>query len=174
MEVTNISMTEATIAWDIPSFTVQEEYVVEYGLSATNLNLVSSIVQSISDNTINYQPYQVTLQGLMGSTQYFFRVLAEFGVGDIYHRSTNIFSFFTQFERKWQQRVMYAHDKICFPSSAQNVYLPFLPPTGTNIDSDMLLSCDDCSSLEITFPSNFPFGGYIHQSAYVSFFLLSW
>ena len=52
--------------------------------------------------------------------------------------------------------------------SAQTDYLPFLNHTDTYIDTGDLLSCDDCSSLEIPFPSDFPFGGYFHQSAYVN------
>ena len=98
--INNITMTEATISWSIQSFIEQEQYFVEYGLSAANLELISDIIQSISDTTINFQPYSVTLQGLTEATKYFFRVVAEFGVGDVYVRSTNIFSFFTQFERK--------------------------------------------------------------------------
>ena len=52
---------------------------------------------------------------------------------------------------------------------AQNQYLEFLEHTNTSIASGTLLSCQHCSSQEITFPSDFPFGGYYHQSAYVSF-----
>ena len=55
-----------------------------------------------------------------------------------------------------------------FIPAAQNAYLPFLNHTDTNIASDILLSCDDCSSLEIVLPYDFPFGGYYHQSVYVS------
>ena len=55
-----------------------------------------------------------------------------------------------------------------FIPAAQNAYLPFLNHTDTNIASDSLLSCDDCSSLEIVLPYDFPFGGYYHQSVYVS------
>lgn len=51
---------------------------------------------------------------------------------------------------------------------AQTVYLPFLDHTNTYIDGGSLLSCENCSSFEITFPSDFPMGGYFHQSAYVS------
>lgn len=101
MQVSYINMTEATISWNIPFFSEQEEYIVEYGLSATSLDLMSETVQSITDTSINFQPYEATLQGLTGGTQYFFRVLAQFGVGNIYHRSTNVFSFFTLFQRKY-------------------------------------------------------------------------
>lgn len=52
--------------------------------------------------------------------------------------------------------------------SAQNDYLQFFEHTDTAIDFDILLSCDDCSSFEISFPTEFPFGGYFHRSLYVS------
>ena len=100
VEITDISRTEAVISWNIPSFTTTEEYIVEYGLSASALDLVSDTVQSITDTSVNFEPYNVTLQGLTDGTQYYFRVVAQFGVGNVYVRSTNLFSFFTHFERK--------------------------------------------------------------------------
>ena len=99
--ITDISRTGAVISWNIPSFIEQEEYVVEYGLSASALDLVSDTIQSITDTSINFEPYNVTLQGLADGTQYYFRVVARFGVGGVYVRSTNLFSFFTHFERKY-------------------------------------------------------------------------
>ena len=94
-------MTDATISWNIPMFTEQEEYIVEYGLSPTDLNLESDTVESITDTTILNQPYSVTLQGLTGSTKYYFRVMAKFGTGGLYVRHTALYAFFTQFERKY-------------------------------------------------------------------------
>ena len=47
----------------------------------------------------------------------------------------------------------------------QMVYLSILP---SGVDTVTLPSCDDCSSEQIMLPSDFPFGGYYHQSAFVS------
>lgn len=98
--ISDITETEALISWHIPFFIEQEEYVVEYGLSATALDLESNTVPSITDTSVNFERYDVTLEGLSVGTQYYFRVVARFGTGDVYVRSTVIFSFFTQFERE--------------------------------------------------------------------------
>lgn len=98
--ISDITETEARISWNIPSFTEQEEYVVEYGLSATALDLESDTVLSITDTSVNFYHYNVTLEGLSIGTQYYFRVVARFGTGDVYIRSTEIFSFLTHFERE--------------------------------------------------------------------------
>ena len=81
-------------------FIEPEEYVVAYGLSPTSLNMTSDTVMSITDTSINFQPYELRLQGLMGATLYYFRVEARFGVGNLYFRHSDVFFFFTQFERK--------------------------------------------------------------------------
>lgn len=98
--VSDITETEARISWNIPSFVEQEEYIVEYGLTAAALDFESSIVDSITDISTTFYPYDVVLEGLNNGTQYFFRVVARFGTGDVYVRSSDIFSFFTKFERK--------------------------------------------------------------------------
>ena len=98
--ITNITETEALISWNIPYFTAPEVYTVEYGLTSA-LDRVSSTVQSITDTSINFQPYDVMLQGLNTGTRYYFRVVARFGTDNIYVRSSDLFSFFTQFERKY-------------------------------------------------------------------------
>ena len=59
---------------------------------------------------------------------------------------------------------------LIFSLTEQIVYLPFLNHTDIYIDSGVLESCDDCSSTEIEFPYRLPFGGYFHQSAYVSYY----
>lgn len=167
--ITNITETEALISWNIPYFTAPEVYTVEYGLTSA-LDRVSSTVQSITDTSINFQPYDVMLQGLSTGTRYYFRVVARFGTDNIYVRSSDLFSFFTQFERKYtfvMKRVIFFYQVSS--SSAQAAYLPFLEHNSTSISDDVLLSCDDCSSLEISLPSDFPFGGYFHQSIYVSY-----
>lgn len=71
---------------------------------------------------------------------------------------------------------------LILSSTEQIMYLLFLNHTNTYIDSGVLESCDNCSSTEIEFPDNLPFGGYFHQSAYVyseilyiySYILLKW
>jgi hypothetical protein len=146
VRVRSFTMTEAKISWNIPRFTQQETYTVEYGLSATDLSLVSDVVQSITDTNINNEEYDVTLRNLAGATKYYYRVVARFGV---YVRHTQVYAFFTQ-------------------SAPQAVYLQFLEQTDTSVDGGTLFSCQHCSSFEITFPSDFPFGGYYHQSAYVA------
>lgn len=98
--ISDITETGANISWHIPLFIEQEEYVVEYGLSPTALDFKSDTVLSITDTSVNFERYDVTLQGLSGGTQYYFRVVARFGTGDVYVRSTEIISFFTQFERE--------------------------------------------------------------------------
>ena len=47
--------------------------------------------------------------------------------------------------------------------TAQTAYLVLNP-----VEPTFLEPCDDCSSEEIVLPSDFPFGGYYHQSAFVS------
>lgn len=81
-------------------FVEQEEYVVEYGLSTAALNLSSTTVLSITDTSINYEHYDVRLEGLSVGTQYYYRVVARFGTGGVFVRRTDIFSFFTKFERE--------------------------------------------------------------------------
>ena len=49
----------------------------------------------------------------------------------------------------------------------QAVYLEFLPHTATV--NNTLDPCVGCSSDEIVLPYNFPFGGYFHEKAFVSF-----
>ena len=98
--LTNITMTGVVVTWTIPSFLGMEEYTVEYGKSTAALDLVSTPVQSIEDTTTNFEHYSIALQELSAGTQYYLRVVARFGTGDIYVRSSDIFSFFTQFERK--------------------------------------------------------------------------
>ena len=93
-------MTTAKIKWNIPQFVEPEKYVVEYGLSPTELTLESATVQSITDTSVNFEAYSVTLEGLTGSTAYYYRVVARFGTGDIYIRHTEVFTFVTQSPRK--------------------------------------------------------------------------
>ena len=50
----------------------------------------------------------------------------------------------------------------------QLLYLQFLEPADTSIYSGTLEPCDDCTSSEIVLPADFPFGGYFHQTAYVT------
>lgn len=105
VQVSSITMTEATITWNIPEFIEQEEYTVEYGLSPSNLNLESETVQSITDTSVNFEQYSVTIRNLTGGTAYYFRVVARFGTGGVYVRHTEVFAFFTQFERKQKHDV---------------------------------------------------------------------
>ena len=158
-------MTQATISWNIPFFTVPEEYTVEYGLSLSGLTLESNTVQSISDDHafLTNQPYAVTLRGLTGATKYYFRVVARF---DVYVRHSQVSAFFTQFERKHNHHISSSHS-FSILIVAQNEFLEFLAHTNTSINNGILLSCEHCGSVEIPFPSDFPFGGYYHQSAYV-------
>ena len=163
VRVRSFTMTEAKISWNIPRFTQQESYTVEYGLSATDLNLESDVVQSITDTNINNEEYDVTLRDLAGSTLYYYRVVARFGV---YVRHTQVYAFFTQFERKYNRHTIAPRIVVVY-SPAQAAYLQFLEQTDTSVDGGTLFSCQHCSSFEITFPSDFAFGGYYHQSAYV-------
>ena len=101
VEITGITQSEATISWNIPVFLEQEEYVIEYGQSATDLNLLSDPVLSITDANINFQPYSQTLSGLQTGTLYFFRIVARFGTGGIYVRYSDLFAFITEFEREF-------------------------------------------------------------------------
>lgn len=94
-------LNEVTISWSIPLFTEPEEYIVVYGLSASDLNLFSETVNSINNTNINNQPYSVTLQNLDSATLYFFRVVATFGTDGIYVRYSEVLSFITLYERKF-------------------------------------------------------------------------
>ena len=98
--VSGITLTSAVVSWEINYFVELETYAVEYGLSSTKLNQVSAVVGSVNDTSATDTPYSITLQGLDVSTVYYLRVKAEFGVGGVSVRYSDVIAFFTQQERK--------------------------------------------------------------------------
>jgi hypothetical protein len=142
----NVTLTSATVAWIIPSFLFQEEYIMEYGTDPFNLNLATDPIPSPSNTSLTNVMFSTTLSGLDDSTIYYCRVAAVYN--EVFKRYSEIAYFRTK-------------------EPEQTVYLPFFEPTDTYVDSGVLDSCDDCTSPEIFLPENFPFGGYYHQTAYV-------
>ena len=100
VSVSEITLTSAVVSWKISSFVELETYTVEYGLISVMLNQVSAIVDSVNDTSATNTPYSITLQGLDVSTVYYLRVKAQYGVGGVYTRYSDVIAFFTQQERK--------------------------------------------------------------------------
>ena len=161
-----MTLTSATVAWIIPSFLFQEEYIIEYGTDPFNLNLVTEPIPSPSNTSLTNVMFSTTLSGLDDSTIYYFRVAAAYN--EVFKRYSEIAYFRTKEPGKTSNPrcIVGTVEELIFLVE-QTVYLPFFEPTDTFVDSGVLDSCDDCTSPEIFLPENFPFGGYYHQTAYV-------
>ena len=127
--------------------------------------MTSSPILSVTNTSLVNQTYSLTLQGLNPSTTYSVRVVAVYDI--ISARYSDLLPF-----RTYDQGISTSHTVMCaskfsFSFAEQVIYLPFLNHTTTYISSGQLQPCDDCSSVEIVFPEDLPFGGYFHQSAYV-------
>ena len=141
---------------------------MEYGTAPDNLITTTEPISSPMDTTIVNQTYQVTLQGLNPSTVYYIRVAAVFN--EIYKRYSEVLPFVTKEQGICVEVEFHtaALDQVYTspPTTEQSTYLGFLS-FGSSSDGT-LEACDDCTSSEITLPGDFPFGGYFHQTAYVS------
>ena len=171
VSISNLSTSSVTVTWTIPSFSETENYRVEFGVESYVFNLSSSTVNSVTDTTVVNETYSVTIDVLMAGTIYYMRVVAEFGINDLYKRYSNVAVFRTLEEgTKIQNWVFLTLHFISYflILVEQNAYLPFLNHTDTYLSKGELDPCDDdCTSDTITLPSDFPFGKYIHQDAYV-------
>ena len=157
--------TSVNVSWNIPSITETEEYIVKYGVESDNLNLSSSTLDSVTDTTLKNQTYSVIINKLGAETIYYFRVLAQYGFGNLFKRYSDISAFRTLEKGEWK---FIANRVENFDFSEQLAYLPFLNHTDTYLNSSYLELCDDCTSGDIPLSIDFPFGDYIHQIAIVS------
>lgn len=170
VRISNLTTSSVTVSWTIPSFSETENYRVEFGIESDLFNLSSSTVNSVTDTTVVNQTYSVTVNDLTVGTIYYMRVVAEFGTNDLYKRYSSEDAFRTLEEgmkntKLFSNLALYV---ILCSTVEQNAYLPFLNHTDTYISSGELDACDDdCTSDAITLPSDFPFGQYLHQNAYV-------
>lgn len=130
--------------------------------------MMSTSIPSLTDTSLVNQTYSVSLQKLSPSTVYYIRVVAVYDV--IIARYSEQTSFRTYDEGLYNIHfdIAYYVTCDCVYSTEQFVYLPFLNHSDTNINSGNLDPCDDCSSVQIVFPYDLPFGGAFHRSAYVS------
>lgn len=76
--ILNVLLDSATVSWMIPSFSMPEQYHVEYGTDPSSLDQVSDILSSPVNTSLVNQAYQVNLQGLNTGTIYYLRVVAVF------------------------------------------------------------------------------------------------
>ena len=87
--------TSVNVSWNIPSITETEEYIVKYGVESDNLNLSSSTLDSVTDTTLKNQTYSVIINKLGAETIYYFRVLAQYGFGNLFKRYSDLSAFRT-------------------------------------------------------------------------------
>ena len=83
--------TSLNVSWNIPSFEEAEEYTVEYGLEADNLNMTSSTVESDSDTSLVNLTYSVSINDLEMGTIYYMRVRAQDGTKNLYKRYSDVY-----------------------------------------------------------------------------------
>ena len=82
LNVLNIREDTATIQWRVTSLTYDPEtYVVEYGTTASNLDMTSSVVSSGVDIIVINFELCVVLENLAFNTEYSYRVVATNSAG---------------------------------------------------------------------------------------------
>ena len=164
--VSSIMRDSASVSWRIPSFIVPEQYYVEYGTDPDNLVQRTNPISSPTDTSITNMTYTTGLD-LNPGTIYYFRVVAVFST--ISKRFSDMQVFRTKENGNcFAQYFNCISVTFVFSFIEQVFYLQFLPHTDGNINSSTLDACNDCSSYEIVLPYSFPFGGYLHQTAFVS------
>ena len=170
MVTASATTNSATVTWRIPSFATQEDYYVLYGSDPANLDRRTNPIPSVSDTTVINQVYELTVVGLDSSSVYHLRVVAVFDI--LSKRQSELVVIGT----KDEGTLLYALKISCeflFIFIEQAYYLEFLKHNDSASSSGVVEPCSDgCSSSEIVFPYDFPFGGYFHQTAFVRWSIL--
>ena len=98
----NIRDDTTTIQWRVTSLTYDPEtYVVEFGTGMSNLDQTSSMVTSGNDITRQNFVLSVLLEGLVPSTQYFYRVMIRNRAGEVRTPSGQPLTFTTTARGTW-------------------------------------------------------------------------
>ena len=121
--VTSVNITSAVISWTISRFIQSEVYYVQYGTEETTLDIVTSSIPSPADTSLVNQTYSTSLQGLMPSTMYYFRVAAVYNVD--FGRYSEIMSFRTFAEGK--NIFIIANLKLFYRVFSRTSGLPSIP-----------------------------------------------
>ena len=112
IELSMLRTDSVNVSWTIPSLMETEEYIVQYGIESDNFNLTSSSVESVTNTTLVNQTYSVVIDNLDMGTVYYVRILAQYGIDDLFKRYSDITAFRTLEEGMLRQA--YTQFQSCY------------------------------------------------------------
>ena len=171
MVTASATTNSATVTWRIPSFTTQEDYYVLYSKDPANLDQRTNPIPSVSDTTVTNHEYELTVDGLDSGSVYYLRVVAVFDI--LSKRQSELVVIWTNDEGIYIVHTQSTYlVNILYFYIEQAYYLEFMEHSDLASSSGVVEPCSDgCTSSEIVFPYDIPFGGYFHRTAFVSWII---